>query len=223
MRILELFSGTKSWGKIADELGWEVVSLDVDGNADINMSILDWKYKEYEPGHFDIITASPPCHTFSGLRNCWIGREMKKLHPNQIITKEVLQKDINDFGLPLLHRALDIIYYFEPKYWFIENPGNSKMKNYLQGVPFYKVDYCMYTSWGYKKPTIIWTNLENFKPKRCNGNCRNTINGIHKSNIGGSAQIKGTSLLRKGTSLKERYRIPPELIRDLFCCVILND
>ena len=39
MRVLELFSGTHSVGKVAKELGYEVLSLDMDGNADINIDI----------------------------------------------------------------------------------------------------------------------------------------------------------------------------------------
>ena len=54
MKVLELFSGTGSVGKIAKELGWEVVSLDLK-NADIETNILDWDYKIYQPEEFDII------------------------------------------------------------------------------------------------------------------------------------------------------------------------
>ena len=58
MRLLELFSGTKSVGKVAETLGYEVTSLDLK-NADINTDILNWDYKTYEPKHFDVIWASP--------------------------------------------------------------------------------------------------------------------------------------------------------------------
>ena len=39
MKVLELFSGTKSVGKVAEQLGYEVTSLDLK-NADINTDIL---------------------------------------------------------------------------------------------------------------------------------------------------------------------------------------
>ena len=39
MRVLELFAGTHSVGKVARELGFEVVSLDCDMEADIKISL----------------------------------------------------------------------------------------------------------------------------------------------------------------------------------------
>ena len=65
MRLLELFSGTQSVGKVARELGFEVVCLDRDMDADIKCEIMDWDYKVYEPGSFDVIWASPPCTEYS--------------------------------------------------------------------------------------------------------------------------------------------------------------
>ena len=73
MKLLELFSGTQSVGKVAKTLGHEVVSLDLK-DADINCDILDWDYTTYEPSHFTVIWASPPCTEYSraktiGVRN----------------------------------------------------------------------------------------------------------------------------------------------------------
>ena len=51
MRLLELFSGTKSVGKVAYQLGYEVTSLDLNlkADADITCNILDWDYTVYPP------------------------------------------------------------------------------------------------------------------------------------------------------------------------------
>ena len=200
MKLLELFSGTRSVGKVADEMGWDVVSLDLK-DADINCNILDWNYHEYPPGYFDIVWASPPCNTFSILRRGWIGRCG--------YTKESIQRDIEEKGLPILRRTLEIIEYFQPNYYFIENPQTGHMKEYMQDYPHYDVDYCQYSDWGYRKRTRIWTNLEGFVPRMCHQHCVNKINGKHK-----------TSLEYTGpTSLKKRYRIPPMLIKELFECI----
>ena len=58
MKLLELFSGTGSVGKVAEELGFDVVSLDLK-DANINTDILNWNYKVFKQNEFNIIWASP--------------------------------------------------------------------------------------------------------------------------------------------------------------------
>ena len=58
MKLLELFSGTGSVGKVAIELGYDVVSLDLK-DANINTDILNWNYKVFKQNEFNIIWASP--------------------------------------------------------------------------------------------------------------------------------------------------------------------
>ena len=59
MRVLDLFSGTHSVGKVASALGYEVVSLDL-SDATICCDIMEWDYKAaFSEGYFDIIWASP--------------------------------------------------------------------------------------------------------------------------------------------------------------------
>ena len=69
MRLLELFAGTGSVGEVFRERGWEVVSLDRDMDADLRMDIVDWNFRrDFQPGHFDMIWASPPCTEYSTLK-----------------------------------------------------------------------------------------------------------------------------------------------------------
>jgi len=114
MRVLELFSGTGSVGKVCRELGWEVISLDLK-NADINCDILNWDYTVFPVGHFDVIWASPPCNSFSIMQQA-------------IRSKEEIYKNIEQTGLPILRQTEKIIDYLKPKFYFMENPQTGKMK-----------------------------------------------------------------------------------------------
>ena len=46
MKLLELFSGTKSVGTVAEQLGYEVTSLDLK-NVDINCDIMNYELELY--------------------------------------------------------------------------------------------------------------------------------------------------------------------------------
>ena len=203
-RLLELFSGTHSVGKIATELGYTVTSLDLK-DATINLDILDWDYTQMPVGHFDVIWASSPCDTFSVMKRCNVGRHG--------CTYESLEADMQHVGVPLLHRTEAIISYFQPRLWFIENPQTGKMKEFIcKEKPFYDVDYCMYSNWGYKKRTRIWTNKLNFKPKICQGGCGFVRAGCHLRHATGGNNPQG-----KGSRRTQRYQVPSALVSELLC------
>ena len=67
MKTLELFSGTKSFSKIANEYGYETLTLDFDNtfNPDIAKDIMDFHIEDLHGYRPDIIWASPPCQKFS--------------------------------------------------------------------------------------------------------------------------------------------------------------
>ena len=65
-RLLELFSGTGSVGRQWDG---EVVSVDIAGDEPTHRAdILEWDYTFYDPNHFDVVWASPPCTQYSKAR-----------------------------------------------------------------------------------------------------------------------------------------------------------
>lgn len=194
MRILEMFAGTGSVGKIfGGEKGHEVISLDMDAKAGatITANIMEWDYTVFPPGHFDFIWASPPCCTFSTLRRCNIGRACCK------ITREDIERDIAQIGVPILRRTQAIIAYFAPpKGWIIENPWTGKMKEYISD-PMKRVAYCRY-GFPYRKWTALWSNRDLSTLLDCDhGRAR------HEVALG----------VRHRVSRSEMYRIPPDLVR----------
>ena len=211
VKVLELFSGTGSVGKCCKQLGWETVSVDLISESTHKCDIMDFDYKQYHKDSFDIVWASPPCTNYSKLQDGWLGRMRK----GELYTKEIQEKEMNEDD-KLVLRTLEIIDYFKPEYYFIENPATSKMKDrtYMKDRPFYIVDYCMYSDWGYRKRTRIWTNKKDWNALTCNKQCGNMVGNLHKNNLGNTERrqkVKGITF-----SQSDRYRIPPDLIFSLF-------
>ena len=211
MNVLELFSGTRSIGKVCDQIGWDTVSVDMILPADHKCDIMDFDYKQYPKDHFGIVWASPPCTNYSKLQGSWYGRMRK----GEIYSREIQERDMKEDD-KLVLKTLEIIDYFNPEFWFIENPASSKMKDriFMKDKPNYVVDYCRYSDWGYQKRTRIWTNKKDFTPKLCNKKCGNMIGNLHKCNLGNTERIKKVN--SKIPNLNLRYRIPEDLIVSLF-------
>ena len=161
-KLLELFSGTGSVGKVAKELGFEVVSLDLK-NADINIDILQFDYKIYPVGYFDVIWASPPCTESSRAKTTGI---RKIEYANSIVLK-----------------TIEIINYLNPKYFIIENPQTGLLKEqpFMYNLPYKDIDYCKY-GMDYRKRTRLWNNIFNWIPKPlCNKDCDSMDGNKHKA------------------------------------------
>ena len=192
MNVLELFSGTRSIGKVCDQIGWTSVSVDMILPADHECDIMDFDYKQYPKDHFDIVWASPPCTEYSVMNYCM---------PDKI-------PDIKGSN-NLVKRTLEIIDYFDCEYWFMENPQTGTLKNqsFMKDIPYYDIDYCKYGH-PIRKRTRIWTNKKDWNNLLCKKDCESIKDGKHLSlsylNIKG---IKRQNL---------RYMIPEDLILSLF-------
>ena len=186
MRLLELFSGTGSIGRAFEAQGWEVISLDILPPATIITNILDWDFREYPPGHFDFIWASPPCTEYSIAR-----------------TRATRPRDF-ELADSLVAKALDIIEYFEPFLWLLENPttGYLKHRPIIAGIPVQDVTYCRY-GYSYRKLTRLWGMFPFVLRPICTKKdpCHNMVDGRH------------TSVAQRGenNNLAQLYSIPPEL------------
>ena len=197
MKLLELFSGTGSIGKVARSRGFDVLSLDLK-NADINCDILQWNYKEYPSGYFDFIHASPPCTEYSRAKTVGV-RNIEEA--NKIVMK-----------------TLEIIEYFNPTTWFIENPATGLLKNqeFMQWIPYKDVDYCKY-GFNYRKRTRLWNNLYQWQPRElCKKDCGSMDGNRHKESAQrGASRVVGGRNNNKH-SQNELYRIPELLINEIF-------
>jgi len=210
MNVLELFSGTGSVRKACEQIGWSSVSVDMILPATHECDIMDFDYKQYPKDYFQVIWASPPCTNYSRLQDGWLGRMRK----GEIYTREVQEREMKQDD-KLVLKVLEIIDYFNPTLWFIENPAGSKMKDrtFMKELPNYVVDYCMYSNWGYRKRTRIWTNKKEWTPKTCDKNCGNMMGNLHRTNLGNLERAKRNN--EKFPSRSEAYRVPQDLILSL--------
>ena len=199
MKVLELFAGSRSVGKIAKELGMEVFSSDLiefEG-IDYPISILDFDVTKV-PFKPDIIWASPPCTGFSvaAIGHHWTGGK----------GAYIPKTDTARLGIELVKKTLEIINYFQPTYWFMENPrGVLRKLEVVKGLKKNSVTYCQYGD-ERMKPTDIWTNSEVWTPKPM---CKN----------GDPCHVAAPRGSRTGTQGRanayERSKIPEELCREI--------
>ena len=217
MNHLELFSGTHSFGKVSKKYDYRSVSLDRDigGTCPLKSGyksekhykedIMTWDYKQYPVGHFKLITASPVCMWWSALRACWVGRKLKA-HGNTIITHEILQQDIDNFGKPMVDKVIEIIEYFKPKHYIIENPRGSKMKHYIaEKYPKYNekyndFSYCKFSNWGYQKDTRFWTNISGLENCLCKKELQ--LNLLQEHYINHQLEIQKKQLINPQNCIK---------------------
>lgn len=205
MRVLELFAGSRSIGKVAEQFGWEVFSVDINDfeGIDYVTDILDFDYAKL-PWVPDIIWASPPCTTFSVAS---IGRHWNK--------DRTPKTDKAIHGLKIVKKTLEIIehctWHNRDLRYFIENPRGMLRKMDFMPNDFRKgVTYCQYGDTR-MKPTDIWTNCKQWEPKPM---CKNGAPCHVAAPRGSSTGTQGL----KGNY--ERSKIPKELCYEiLVSCV----
>ena len=205
--LLELFCGTKSIGRVFDQHGWDVISVDLlprfepticKNVLDLTVEDIIAKLPKYRQT-IDVIWASPICTQYSISRN--------KGPPRDLIGSD-----------KLVQKVLDLVAYFKVPF-FMENPqtGLLKGRDVVRGIPFRTIDYCQYAddtfSGRYRKRTAIWTNT-NWMPKRalCNPKtCHFCSDGKKHDH---SSEDRCSQSGQKRSRQKQLYKIPPALVEE---------
>jgi len=200
MRILELFAGSRSIGKEAEKLGYDVFSVDVKNFDGIDLvQDIEFLKPEQIPFEPNVIWASPPCTTYS------IAAISTHRDNGKAKTEFALKSD------RLVLNTLKIINHFGCKF-YIENPrGYLRKMDFMQGIPRVTVWYCKY---GDKraKPTDIFSdnifnplfNSNGWKPRPI---CFNGNTKCHHEEAPRGSKT-GTQGLKNNY---ERSKIPKEL------------
>ena len=205
MKTLELFAGSCSFSNVAKKLGHKIFTTDniQYGKIDYVCNIMKFDYSKvpYIP---DIIWASPPCTGFSvaSIGHHWMGGK------NAYIPKTETAK----LGIELVKKTLEIIEYYKKQnpdlIYYIENPrGVLRKLGILDNVPFHRtITYCQYGDTR-MKPTDIWTNDLEWKPRPMCKNGDSCHISAPRGSKTGTQGIKGAY---------ERSKIPRDLFSELF-------
>ena len=202
-RILELFSGTGSIGRVFERAGWEVISVDILPSCaghvpTLCMSVLDIELDRWPEKYFDMIWASPPCCEYS-IAHTGNARDMEK-------------------GDMLAIYCLHLISAYRPRFWMVENPQSGKLKTrqFIQELSCSVSDaaYCMY-GFPYRKRTRLWHNIPDLILEDCNGHCPAMVTrasgrrGHRHSAQKGPSKGNDTDICYRSSDL---FRIPPAMV-----------
>ena len=199
--LLELFAGSRSVGKVGEELGMNVFSVDWQMFDGINLAIdIGEMKKEDVPFIPDVVWASPDCTTYTIAA---ISTHRNGTEPKSDYAKKC--DAVNQHFISLINEWLVIN---PAMVFFIENPrGMLRKMPFMQQFKRHTIWYCQYGD-DRAKPTDIWTNSQNWKPKPV---CWNGNKKCHHQPAprGSKTGTQG----RKGSY--ERSKIPEALCREL--------
>tara|TARA_R110000787_G_scaffold7842_4_gene26138 strand:- start:154 stop:810 length:657 start_codon:yes stop_codon:yes gene_type:complete len=175
MKVLELYAGSRSIGRIAEKKGHEVCSVDIKQFGKIDI-IKDCEFLTFEDLPFipDMLWSGTPCTTYS-LAGISHHRNIDRSAKSEFAKK---CDRMNKNNIKLIKELLII----NPKLvWYIENPRAVLRKmDFMKGLNRTTITYCSFGDTR-MKPTDIWSNniydifnLEGWKPKPIcfNGNIK---------------------------------------------------
>lgn len=200
MKTIELFSGTKSFSKVAKKLNHTTLTIDNNplNEPDICVDIMN--FNPTSKHKIDVLWASPPCTCFSvaSIGTHW-GGGYRAYQPKTESAKQ---------SLLIIEKTLRLISVISPRYWFIENPrGVLRKLPILNNIGIrHTITYCQYGD-NRMKPTDIWTNCDLWKPRPA---CKNGMSchvSAPRGSRTGTQGIKGA---------RDRGVIPEALFVEIF-------
>ena len=201
-RILVLCSGTNhdaaGLKRIYPTAKIHTLDIDAKYKPTINQDILTWDYTHYPRGYFDIIYASPQCTAFSRANP----------HPDAEVVNNAVR---------MVSRALEIIKYFNPSVWILENPVN-RLQDMEIMQPYAKylqtVSYCLFGTL-FRKDTNIWSNIHVVLP-RCAADSPCAFKrawGFHRHTAQSGPSTLQNGILVPGTPAWKAQQMPFKLLK----------
>ena len=211
MKFVEFFAGSRCLGRVAESKGHKVISTD--WKPFNNIDIVE-DAEKLTPEHFDFIPdgawASFDCTTYS-IAACSTHRNRDRSPKTDYAVKcdRVNQHVISLFDY-WLSKNPDFVFW-------IENPrGNLRHMEWMKRLKRYTVWYCQYGD-ERAKPTDIWTNCKNWKPRPMCRNYKYDSNGEiidrHCHHESARRGAKTGTQGRKGSY--ERSKVPLPLIEEV--------
>ena len=142
-----LFEQSGVFADLFSQNGFNVVAIDKKLGSDI----FDFEYKLVPKA--DIIISHPPCTEFAGSGSRWWA-EKDKSEPSKLLLARAM-----------VYRALEIIYFHQPRIWWVENPVGRIESCVPELKRYFKYLYNPYefagwaddpTSEAYTKKTCLW-------------------------------------------------------------------
>ena len=179
--IISLYDYSGTWSAPYRKAGCRVLQVE----SKLGFDVFDWNYRIIKPELVAGILAAPPCTDFAVS-----GAQYWKVKDKKGQTRE---------SLKLVKRTIEIVKFFDPAFWVIENPVgrlNKLLPELDEFGPWYFEPYWYGDPWS--KKTGLWGRFNKPKPDRI-------VKPIRFSNQGSWTQLLGG----KSERTKELRSITP--------------